>query len=137
MADTEQANLTEFQRGGLLWAVNQFVLWPLGLGLSVTYDAETGTVRNQPIELREWVSPDGHLETIEDSSEQPDFDRWLAFCDTVEHRLALMPIEEREAAARRLSTLGLAVNIRTGEVHAREMTRPRANWVSTPIDSQG
>lgn len=124
-----QADMTAFQRGGLLWAVNQFVLWPLGLALTVTYDADTDSVKDQPIELREWVAPDGHLETIEDASEQPDFDRWLAFNDIIEIRLAKMPAVEREAAARRLAILGVGVTMGTGRVVSRETTRPRANWV--------
>lgn len=124
--------MTAFQQSGALWAVNQFVLWPLGLALTVRFDLETGLVGG-PITLREWVYPDGHLETIEDSSEQPDFDRWLAFSDMVEKRLAKMPPAEREAAARRLAILGIGASMQSGRVIARETTRPQANWVpSTP-----
>jgi hypothetical protein len=121
-------NLTDFQQGGILWAVNQFLLWPLGLALSVVFDTETGRAKG-PIELREWEYPDNHLETIEDSSEQPDFDRWVAFCATIEERLARMPLVEREAAARRLGLLGIPVSMTSGKVTARELTRPAANWV--------
>jgi hypothetical protein len=136
MADDERpefvvvSDLTAFQQGGILWAVNQFVLWPMGLALSVVFDTDTGKVAG-PIELREWRYPDGHLETIEDSSEQPDFDRWLAFVDTITGRLKQMPLAEREAAAHRLAQLGIPVSMRTGDVTARESMRPRANWVRT------
>lgn len=100
------ADLTGFQQGGLLWAVNQYVLWPLGLALTMTMDADTGTVTG-PIEIREWVAPDGHVETIEDDSEQPDWDRYMAFVHFIEDRLPRMPLEDSDAARRRLMLLGI------------------------------
>jgi hypothetical protein len=122
------SDLTPFQQGGLLWAVNQYVLWPLGLALSIVFDADTNTAKG-PIELREWQWPDGHRETIEDDSQQPDFDRWLAFCATVEERLATMPTSEREAAARRLAALGIPVSMTGKIIRARELIRPQSFWV--------
>lgn len=113
------ADLTAFQQGGLLWAVNQYVLWPLGLALTMVVDFDQegeGPVVRGPIEIREWVAPDGHVETIEDDSEQPDFDRYEAFVHFVEDRIPKMPLAESDAALRRLALLGIN-------------NRPRWKWV--------
>lgn len=116
----EPADLTAFQQGGLLWAVNHFVLHPLGyaISLSVHEDATfTG-----PIEIREWIEADGHLETIESDSVDDDGfgDRWELFRQTVVDRLKRMPQVEADAAMDRLAILGDVL-----------VSRPRWRWVKT------
>ena len=85
-------DLKEFLESGALLAVNERVLWPLGLALTVNMDTDTGAVSD--LHVRQWVFADGHHEIIEDSA--PDdpviVERHAALKAWVEARAASMTV---------------------------------------------
>lgn len=89
-------DLDRFLDSKSLWAANYFVLWPLGLTLSVTKeDGEVGDARN--LDVREWSYPEGEqIETITQTPEenQACFETWLGF---VRERILAMKPDERHA----------------------------------------
>ena len=89
------ADLTELANAGVLMAVNELVLWPLGLAL--TWDRETDTGQCSGLHVRQWEYEDGHRETIAlDHADAVGVERRAAFAAWAEHRAALLPDAERD-----------------------------------------
>lgn len=98
---------------GILWALNEFVLWPLGLALTIEVErpGDDVSLAGAPVYLTEWSHAAGHLETIADATEytiadlanEPEgrtpAERFMAF---LVGRLADMPDAERQLAVDRL-----------------------------------
>lgn len=104
MSDPEfnPIDLTEFLESGILLKVNEEVLWPLGLALTVSYDIHTNKITR--LFVSEWSYPDGHQEIIESVEDDVMTGRHAAFEKWVRARAALMPdLSERGAC---LSVLG-------------------------------
>ena len=90
-------DLKEFLESGTLEAVNERVLWPLGLALAVDYDAKAGSVTN--LHVRQWEFEDGHHECIEEPDDDPVMvERHTAFRAYVKARAASMPMDEAAEA---------------------------------------
>lgn len=91
-------DLREFLESGLLYAVNERLLWPLGLALTVNAE-EDGTIHE--LHVRQWEYPDGHHECIEDDpSDGIRATRYAALEEWLRDRLSSMTITaERDAAA--------------------------------------
>jgi hypothetical protein len=92
-------DLTEMQNAGVLMAVNERVLWPLGLALTWKH-SEAGEASD--LHIREWQWEDGHHETIENSNDSITQWRLKAFEGYVLARIATMPEKEGLRANRLL-----------------------------------
>jgi hypothetical protein len=86
------ADLTELVESGVLMAVNELVLWPLGLALAWVR-AENGSCVD--LGIRQWEYEDGHRETIAMAEDAFTVTRREAFAAWASHRRALMPESER------------------------------------------
>jgi hypothetical protein len=102
-----------FRVAGLLWAANNFILWPLGMALAYAPEEETLTI----LSLR---NPETMVDGKFDLEREPGGchprDRFLRFC---EGRISEMPSEmEQEMARRRIRHLfpGFGVDpVRSGD----------------------
>lgn len=97
-------DLDAFQERKALWAANFFILWPLGLSLTITLEDHDIAV----LDVREWSYPDGEqIETINQVAEenQADFEVFLGF---VRERLLAMKVEERSSALHRFERHSVA-----------------------------
>jgi len=89
--------LKEFVESGTMVAVNERILWPLGVALTVDFDSATGEYTN--LHVRQWEFEDGHHECIEEAADDPVMaERHRAFFDYVQERTATMPEEEAAEA---------------------------------------
>lgn len=100
--------LQEFHEGKALWAANFFVLWPLGLALTVHVDRDKEPAEYVALTVRQHEWTDGHRETIEQPPEVDDADM-QAFIAWARERIKLMPREEANAAVAHFYDLGLAL----------------------------
>lgn len=90
-------DLTMLQNEGVLMAVNERVLWPLGLALTWDHDEATGSATN--LHVREWRYEDGHHEAIElEDVDAVADERRSRFAGWVGDRALTMPEAEREGA---------------------------------------
>jgi hypothetical protein len=107
MNDWETMDAETFRVAGLLWTVNSFILWPLGMAIAYTPEKETLTV----MELREpETMVDGKFDLSKEPGECHPRDRFLRFA---EDRITQMPSDmEREMARKRLRLLfpGFGIN---------------------------
>jgi hypothetical protein len=100
---SDWGNLTdeEFREAGLLWAVNTFILWPIGLALGVQIDSPG------PMVVLALTEPETIVEGKIDLDKEPGGchprERFLHY---VEMRISEMPTEmEQEIATRRIRAL--------------------------------
>jgi hypothetical protein len=96
-------DLTEMQNAGVLMAVNERVLWPLGLALAWRPNEETGEASS--LHIREWRWEDGHHEAIETEEDELTERRRAAFAAYVVDRVSTMPEDEAVEAIVLLGTL--------------------------------
>lgn len=88
--------LREFLENGVLMAVNERVLWPIGLALRVNV-GDDGDVED--LAVVRWAYPDGHREIIESADDDIAQERRRRFDAYVRTIAAMMPIEgEAEVA---------------------------------------
>jgi hypothetical protein len=101
---------------GLLWAINEFVLWPLGLALTIDVATPLGEVdlAQSPVFLTEWAHEPGALETIESAPltaeelttyEPEGTEPAVRFARFLRARLEEMPASERALALERLRAI--------------------------------
>ena len=83
-------DLTEFLESGILVTINERILWPMGLALTVDYDTETKQAKR--LFVSQWSYPDGHQEIIESRIDDVMRQRHAAFEAWVKARAAIMPI---------------------------------------------
>ena len=88
-------DLTEFLESGNLLAVNEKILWKMGLALTVTWD--TDTKKATGLFVSQWVHPDGHQEIIEDSRDEITDARHAAYEKWVRARADLMENADERA----------------------------------------
>jgi hypothetical protein len=94
--------LDRFLTEKALWAANYFVLWPLGLALTVNVEIMDGlVVKAENLHVREWTAPVGDRETIDQAPAENAADR-KSFYEFVLERLSEMKPEERDLARARL-----------------------------------
>lgn len=91
-----EVDLTELIEAGVLLAVNERVLWPLGLALAWTWDWTAKRATN--LRVRQWEFGDGHLESIQCPPDALSDKRHWALEAYVQARAAKMPAEEGKAA---------------------------------------
>lgn len=100
-------SLDQFQVTRALWAANYFVLWPLGLALTVDVatDEATGFKTVSNLHVREWTYEPGEAETI-DMTKAENNEYYQEFLSFVRERVLNMKVEERQAALARLTQNG-------------------------------
>ena len=105
---------------GLLWAINEYVLWPLGLALTIDVTSPLGEVdlAQSPVFLTEWAHGPGELETIESAPltaeelttyEPGGTEPAVRFARFLRARLEEMAPAERELAEGRLRSILLDI----------------------------
>lgn len=94
----QPVDLTELMTAGVLLRANESFFWPLGLALTWTWDDAAGVASN--LHVREWVYPDGHVESIGKDMSDPIYDerqaRWQEWATT--RVLRFRDDDERERA---------------------------------------
>lgn len=88
--------LEEFVGAGLLMLVNERVLWPLGLALTVNVNPASRQVTG--LHVREWQYHDGHHEIIETGHDEVFRQRRAAVLEWVHQRIQSLPEDERAGA---------------------------------------
>jgi len=106
MSDPHWKDMTneEFRNIGLLWAVNNFVLWPIGVavGVMIPSDDPTGSLEIMQLAEAE-VIEEGKIDLDKESGGCHPRERFLHY---VEMRISEMPTEmEQEMARRRVRRL--------------------------------
>lgn len=107
-AEFVPASLRDFVEGKGLWAANFFVLWPLGLALTISVDRDQDPPVYSDLHVREWVFPEGERgETINLTSEENtvEYQKFLEFCFS---RITAMKPSERRMAVGRLGQFDIA-----------------------------
>jgi hypothetical protein len=104
MTDWEKMSPNEFRAAGVLWAVNVFVLWPIGLAIGARIPSDDP---DEPLVLMSLREAETITEGRMDLEKEPEGchprDRFLRYA---EYRIAEMPNEmEREMARRKLRAL--------------------------------
>lgn len=128
----------EYRESGLLWFVNNAILWPLGVAIAVSVDTDgkegpPGSYDTH-LTLSQWAWPDGHRETIEttweearDIAKEPGGKHpWQRLLEWLPGRIQLMPDEERQAALRRLEQWGI--------YEAGTVDKPREVWTKDGME---
>lgn len=90
---------------GVLWAVNFFVLWPLGLTLSMTINTD-GVASD--IAFRQWTYPEGELVETINQTEDENTRSFRQFLGFVRERVLSMKPDERAALLQAYSRHGVA-----------------------------
>jgi len=83
-------DLTEFLESGVLATVNERVLWPLGLSLTVDYDPEAKKAVG--LFVCQWIYEGGHHRIIDAAEYGVMEERRAAFVAWVEARAASMTV---------------------------------------------
>ena len=104
MTDWEKMSPNEFRAAGLLWAINSFVLWPLGHALGVQIPSDDPDSPLTLLSLREAETiTEGRIDLSKEPGECHPRDRFLKYAET---RISEMPTEmEQEMARKRLRLL--------------------------------
>lgn len=107
-----ETSLADFHQSKIMWAANYFVLWPLGLALTVTSETdEAGVKTYTKLDVREWTYPDGELtETINQDEDENQADYAIFLAGARERILAMKP-EERVIALHRLAKHEIATAV--------------------------
>lgn len=106
-------SMAEFYRRHVLYAINELLLWPLGLALTIVVPDGEGSMVDRigddtTMMVSVWDYGDGHQETVVFGSDPTeDAKEYFAeFTRFVEERVNLMPQHERRLAWQRLSAAG-------------------------------
>lgn len=91
-------DLTDLADAGVLMAVNELVLWPMGLALTWSRN-DDGTASD--LHVRQWEYGDGHREAIAlDPRDSVAAQRRVTFAKWAADRRTLMPEDERHGLDR-------------------------------------
>lgn len=91
-----KVELREFLENGILMAVNERVLWPLGMALRVQL-GDDGSVAD--LDVVRWRYPDGHREIIETADDEIAQERRRRFETFVKATAMLMTVPGEDAVA--------------------------------------
>jgi len=99
MTDWEGMSPNEVRAAGVLWAVNSFVLWPLGLALGVKIPSDKPWDDLYFMELKnpETIT-EGRIDLSQELGECHPRDRFLKYAEA---RIAEMPTEMEQEMARK------------------------------------
>jgi hypothetical protein len=103
MTDWEGMSPNEFRAAGVLWAINSFVLWPIGLAIGVKIPSDDP---NEPLVLMALSNPeviiDGRVDLSREPSKCHPRERFIRYA---RYRIDQMTEMERSMAIRRLGLL--------------------------------
>lgn len=110
MTDWDGMSPNEFKAAGILWAINSFILWPIGLAIGANLPSDDP---NQPLVLMALCNPETITEGKLDLNKEPGKchprDRFIRYA---RYRISQMPSDmEMAMAMRRLELLFPGIDI--------------------------
>lgn len=96
-------SLKELLDDKVLWAANYYILWPLGLALTV--EIVDHEVTN--LHVREWVYPEGELGETINLTKEENQSAYVTFLAFVRARLLAMKPEERHVLLHKYEDSGI------------------------------